>query len=170
MFVKRKEVGMGKRSNLITREGWQALDAELKFLWKTERPRVTKVVSWAASLGDRSENADYKENKRLLRSMDRRIRYLTKRLDETQIVDYAPEQEGRVFFGAYVELENDAEDILRCRVVGVDEIDVKQHFISVESPMAKALIGKSVDDEVHVDVPDGIQIWWINKIQYTKFD
>jgi transcription elongation factor GreB len=157
------------RSNLITREGWQALDAELKFLWREERPRVTKVVTWAAQLGDRSENADYKENKRLLRSLDRRIRYLMKRLDQIQIVDYAISQEGRVYFGAYVALENEMAESLQCRIVGVDEIDLKNNFISIVSPMAMAIIGKQVDDEIVVQAPKGEQIWYINKIQYHPF-
>ena len=159
-----------KRSNLITRQGWQALDQELKFLWKTERPRVTQVVTWAAQLGDRSENADYKENKRLLRSIDRRVRYLMKRLEETQIVDYHPQQDGKVYFGAYVALEKEDESMLYCRIVGTDEIDLKQNCISVVSPLAQALLGKEAGDEVIVDVPEGQKTYYIVSIQYTPFD
>lgn len=157
------------KSNLITRAGWESLDKRLKFLWKEERPRVTKVVSWAASLGDRSENADYKENKHLLRTIDKEIRFLVKRLEELEIVDYHPQQEGKVFFGAYVELEDDEGQIMRCRIVGKDELDPKKNFITVNSPMSKALIGKEVDDEVMVQTPAGEKIWYINKIQYTPF-
>lgn len=157
------------KSNLITRAGWESLDKRLKFLWKKERPRVTKVVSWAASLGDRSENADYKENKHLLRTIDKEIRFLVKRLEELEIVDYHPQQEGKVFFGAYVELEDDDSQIMRCRIVGKDELDPKKNFITVNSPVSKALIGKEVGDEVVVITPAGVKLWYINKIQYSPF-
>ena len=156
-------------SNLITRVGWETLDKRLKFLWKEERPRVTKVVSWAASLGDRSENADYKENKHLLRSIDREIRFLVKRLEVLEIVDYHPQQDGTVYFGAYVELEDDDEKVIQCRIVGRDELDPQRNFVTVDSPMAKALIGKQVDDEAEVHTPAGNKIWYINKIQYVPF-
>lgn len=96
------------KSNLITRTGHDLLVAELKKLWHDERPEITKKVNWAASLGDRSENADYQYNKQILRKIDRRVRYLGKRLEELKIVDYVPEQEGKVYFGAWVEIENDA--------------------------------------------------------------
>ncbi len=95
------------KSDLITRSGFTALQKELDYLWKEHRPDITKKVAWAASLGDRSENADYHYNKKLLREIDRRIRYLTKRLDEVRVIDYSPQQEGKVFFGAWVEIEND---------------------------------------------------------------
>lgn len=156
-------------SNLITRVGWKTLDQRLKFLWKQERPRVTKVVSWAASLGDRSENADYKENKHLLRGIDREIRFLVKRLEVLEIVDYRPQQDGTVYFGAYVELEDDDGKVIQCRIVGRDELDPQRNFVTVDSPMAKALIGKQVDDEAIVHTPAGRKIWYINKIQYNPF-
>lgn len=95
------------KSNLITRSGHDKLVAELKQLWHEERPEITKKVNWAASLGDRSENADYQYNKQLLRKIDRRVRYLGKRLEELKIVDYSPEQEGKVYFGAWVDIENE---------------------------------------------------------------
>jgi transcription elongation factor GreB len=100
-------VFLSMKSNLITRTGHDLLVAELKKLWHDERPEITKKVNWAASLGDRSENADYQYNKQLLRKIDRRVRYLGKRLEELKIVDYVPEQEGKVYFGAWVEIEND---------------------------------------------------------------
>ncbi|PKH09097.1 transcription elongation factor GreB [Moritella sp. Urea-trap-13] len=156
-------------SNLITRVGWETLDKRLKYLWKEERPRVTKVVSWAASLGDRSENADYKENKHLLRSIDREIRFLVKRLEVLEIVDYHPQQDGAVYFGAYVELEDDDGCVIQCRIVGRDELDPLRNFVTVDSPMAKALIGKQVDDEAKVNTPSGKKTWYINKIQYSPF-
>ena len=102
------------KSNLITRTGHDLLVAELKKLWHDERPEITKKVNWAASLGDRSENADYQYNKQLLRKIDRRVRYLGKRLEELKIVDYVPEQEGKVYFGAWVEIENDAGEQKNC--------------------------------------------------------
>lgn len=158
------------KTNLITRAGWQKLDDELKYLWKTKRPQVTQAVTEAAALGDRSENAEYKEGKRELRAIDRRVRFLVKRLDDLKIIEYSPEQDGKVFFGAYVELENDAGDIARYRIVGPDEIDTKNHHITIDSPMARALIGKQVDDEVKVKTPSGEKIWYINHIRYTPFE
>ncbi|MFB0975014.1 MAG: transcription elongation factor GreB, partial [Tolumonas sp.] len=138
------------KTNLITRAGWQKLEDELKYLWKVKRPQVTQAVSEAAALGDRSENAEYKEGKRELRAIDRRLRFLTKRLDALKIVEYSPQQEGKVYFGAWVELENDQGEIVRYRIVGTDEIDTKNNYITIDSPMARALIGKQVEDEVRV--------------------
>ena len=158
------------KTNLITRPGWQKLDDELKYLWKIKRPQVTQAVSEAAALGDRSENAEYKEGKRELRSIDRRVRFLVKRLDELKIVDHGPEQNGKVFFGAYVELENEAGDVVRYRIVGPDEIDTKNNHITIDSPMARALIGKQMDDEIQVKTPSGLKLWFINHIRYQPFD
>ncbi|KAA0874704.1 transcription elongation factor GreB [Nitrincola tapanii] len=157
------------KSPLITRAGRDALKAELDYLWKVERPKVTQAVSEAAALGDRSENAEYKEGKRQLRWIDRRVRFLVKRLEEVKVVDYAPEQEGRVYFGAWVEIENDAGEIKRCRIVGSDEIDTDLQHITIDSPMARALIGKQVDDEALVHTPSGPKVWYINRIEYTPF-
>lgn len=156
--------------HLITREGRIALEKELDTLWRVERRQVTQAVTEAAAHGDRSENAEYKEGKRRLREIDRRIRFLSKRLDVLQVVDYSPQQEGKVFFGAWVELENDNGEIARYRIVGGDEFDPDKHFISVKSPMARALIGKQVDDEVAVKTPEGKKNWYINAIQYRPFD
>ena len=157
------------KSPLITRAGKEQLEQELRYLWRVRRPEVTQAVSEAAALGDRSENAEYKEGKRLLREIDRRIRYLSKRLEVLQVVDYAAEQEGKAFFGAWVELENDQGEIIQCRIVGADEIDVKNNHITIDSPMARAMIGRQVDDEVVVQAPSGVKIWLINKIQYQPF-
>lgn len=157
------------KSPLITRAGKEKLEQELRYLWRVRRPEVTQAVSEAAALGDRSENAEYKEGKRLLREIDRRIRYLSKRLEVLKVVDYSPEQEGKAFFGAWVELENDEGEILQCRIVGADEIDVKNNHITIDSPMARAMVGRQVDDEVLVQAPGGVATWWINKIQYEPF-
>jgi transcription elongation factor GreB len=157
------------KSNLITRKGHDLLVAELKQLWHEERPEITKKVNWAASLGDRSENADYQYNKQLLRKIDRRVRYLGKRLEELKIVDYSPEQAGKVYFGAWVEIENDVGDVKNLRIVGVDEIyDHHPQHISIDSPMARALLGKQVDDEVEVLTPLGKKTWFVNKIRYES--
>ena len=154
---------------LITRKGWQALDKELKYLWKEYRPEITKKVQEAAAQGDRSENADYTYNKRLLRQIDGRVRYLVKRVEELKIVDYSPQQEGKVFFGAWVELENEAGDVVQYRIVGKDELDTKLGYITIDSPMSRALIGKQVDDEIVVQTPSGAKEWCVNKIQYKAF-
>ncbi|MGB0899968.1 MAG: transcription elongation factor GreB [Psychrobium sp.] len=155
-----------KKTNLVTPAGWNKLDRELKYLWKVKRPQVTRAVSEAAALGDRSENAEYKEGKRELRSIDRRLQFLMKRLEELEIIHHAPSQEGKVYFGAYVELENAQEQQAIYRVVGPDEIDVENNHITIDSPMARALIGKEVDDEVVVKTPSGELVWYINKIYY----
>lgn len=156
------------KTNLVTLGGWKILDQELKYLWKVKRPEVTRAVSAAAALGDRSDNAEYKEGKRELRSIDRRLRFLMLRLDQLTIVHYAPSQEGKVYFGAYVELEDEQEQPAKFRIVGPDEIDVANNHITIDSPMARALIGKQVDDEVVVKTPNGDKIWYINKISYKK--
>ncbi|MGP4772499.1 transcription elongation factor GreB [Acinetobacter sp. PFS20] len=157
------------KSNLITRSGHDKLVAELKQLWHEERPEITKKVNWAASLGDRSENADYQYNKQLLRKIDRRVRYLGKRLEELKIIDYAPEQDGKVYFGAWVEIENEEGEQKTLRIVGIDEIyDHHPQHISIESPMARALLGKEVDDEIEVHTPSGKKLWYINIIRYEK--
>ncbi|MGX2949087.1 transcription elongation factor GreB [Frederiksenia canicola] len=156
------------KSNYITRAGWQVLDQELKYLWKEERPKVTQAVSDAAALGDRSENAEYIYGKRRLREIDRRVRFLSKRLEVLQIVDYHSSQEGKVFFGAWVELENEQGETKQHRLVGTDEFDPAKNWISIDSPVARALIGKQVDDEIQVETPLGKITLYINKIWYEK--
>ncbi|WP_278182769.1 transcription elongation factor GreB [Vibrio misgurnus] len=157
------------KTKLITRAGYNKLKQELDYLWKEQRPEITQKVSWAASLGDRSENADYTYNKRLLRQIDRRVRYLSKLLPELKIVDYAPQQEGKVFFGAWVEIENEAGEVKKFRIVGPDEIygDAKD-YISIDSPMARALLKKQVDEELQVRTPAGVKEWFINSIEYEQ--
>lgn len=154
------------RSALITRAGYLKLKQELDQLWREERPEVTRKVTWAASLGDRSENADYQYNKKRLREIDRRVRYLLKTLEHIRIVDYAPEQEGKVFFGAWVSIENDAGETRQFRIVGYDEIFDRKDYISIDSPMARALLKKGIDDEAQVETPAGTTSWYINEIHY----
>jgi len=156
------------RTPLITREGYNILKKELDELWKVERPEVTQKVQWAASLGDRSENADYQYNKKRLREIDRRVRYLRKSLENLKIVDYGPEQEGKVFFGAWVEIENEEGETKKFRIVGYDEIFGKKDYISIDSPMARALLKKEVDDEVLVRTEAGEFNWIVNTIEYVK--
>ncbi|OKY26621.1 MULTISPECIES: transcription elongation factor GreB [Thalassotalea] len=157
-----------KRSHYITRQGWDMLDRELKYLWKDERPRVTKSVSEAAALGDRSENAEYIYGKKRLREIDRRVRFLSKRLDELTIVYPEKQQEGKVFFGAWVEVIDEHDKTFTYRIVGSDEWDVSKGEISIDSPVARALIGKQVDDEVVVKTPEGERILDVVKIWYKK--
>ncbi|MDO6527348.1 transcription elongation factor GreB [Motilimonas sp. 1_MG-2023] len=154
------------KTNLITPEGMKKLEAELDHLWREYRPEITQKVAWAASLGDRSENADYKENKRVLRQIDKRVRFLRKRIEELTIVTPSPQQQGKVFFGAIVNIENDAGEILNFKIVGPDEIYGRKDYISIDSPMARALLKKSVDDEAIVHTPSGEKTWYINKIDY----
>ncbi|MDX1302681.1 transcription elongation factor GreB [Photobacterium sp.] len=154
------------KTNLITREGYDKLRQELDYLWQEKRPEITKKVTWAASLGDRSENADYKYNKQLLREIDRRVRYLRKRLDIVKVVDYSPQQDGKVFFGAWVEIENEDGDSKAFRIVGPDEIYGRNDYISIDSPMARALLKKEVDEEAEVMTPQGKKQWFVNRITY----
>lgn len=126
------------------------------------------MVTWAASLGDRSENADYQYNKKRLREIDRRVRYLQKRLDSLKVVDYHPDQEGRAFFGAWVEIENDEGDVKRFRIAGYDEIFGRKDYISVDSPMARALLKKQVGDELIVKTEAGSFVWYVNAIEYER--
>ncbi len=156
------------RTPLITRRGYEKLKEELDYLWRIKRPETTKIVTWAASLGDRSENADYQYNKKKLREIDGRVRYLRNRLDSLKIVDFHQDQEGKVFFGAWVKIENDHDEVKRFRIVGYDEIFAQKNYISVDSPMARALLKKEVDDEAIVKTEAGIFTWYIKSIEYKK--
>jgi len=142
------------------------LNKELVHLWKVERPRVTREVSDAAALGDRSENAEYIYGKKRLREIDRRLRFLSKRMDVLQIIKPAPEQDGRVFFGAKVTVEDEEGEESRYQIVGPDEYDLKNGWISVDSPMAKALLGKAEGDEARVQRPKGSAMVTILEIRY----
>jgi transcription elongation factor GreB len=156
------------KTNLITRKGFELLQQELNQLWRVERPETTRKVSWAASLGDRSENADYQYNKKRLREIDWRVRYLRKRIESLKIVDYSPQQDGKIFFGAWVDIENDDNEQLTFRIVGPDEIYGRTDYISIDSPMARACLKKEVDDDFEVTTPSGNKTWYVNKISYGK--
>ena len=156
------------KTKLITRPGYVLLQQELDKLWREDRPETTRKVSWAASLGDRSENADYQYNKKRLREIDRRVRYLRKILEELKIVDYGPQQEGKVFFGAWVHLENDEGETLKFRIVGPEEIYGRNDYSSIDSPISRACLKKEVDDEVVVNTPAGEKVWYVSHIEYEK--
>lgn len=157
---------MNQRSNYITAEGEQRLRSELRYLWKTERVEVTQRVSDAAKEGDRSENAEYIYSKKRLREIDRRIRYLTKRLEVLQPVTQIPREQDKVYFGAWTTVINSDNEQHCYRIVGSDEFDAKQNYISIDSPMARALIGKSCDDTIELALDSGTQYWTICKIEY----
>jgi transcription elongation factor GreB len=153
---------------LITPEGLEKLKAELDHLWRVERPDTTQKVAWAASLGDRSENADYHYNKKRLREIDRRVLYLRKCIDDLKVVNYSSFQEGKVMFGAWVEIANDRGDRKRFRIVGSEEILNTKDYISMDSPMARALLNKEVGDEAIVKIGINEFVWRVTKIEYQK--
>lgn len=158
-----------KKSQLITPQGYQALQNELDYLWRVKRPEVTRAVSEAAAQGDRSENAEYIYGKKMLREIDRRVRFLQKRLPELRVIHEKPSDQQRIFFGAWVVLENiDTEEILKLRIVGPDEIDPAQHWISIDAPMAKALLKKTIDDEVMVERPIGKAHFLVLSVSYSN--
>ncbi|MGB5570338.1 MAG: transcription elongation factor GreB [Sedimenticolaceae bacterium] len=154
------------KSPYITRAGWEALNSEQDALWKKRR-EVVVHLSAAAAEGDRSENAEYIYRKKQLREMDRRIRYLQKRLPTLKVVDSRPTDTDQVFFGAWIRLENDAGEETRYRIVGADEFDPKRNWISIDSPMARALLKRRIDDEIAVDTPGGNVRLVILEISYT---
>jgi transcription elongation factor GreB len=154
------------KKSYITPDGAKALRDELDHLWKVERRKVTQQVSDAAALGDRSENADYIYGKRRLREIDRRVRFLSKRLDAVTVVMDVPADNSRVFFGAWVTLEDEDGDAVEYRIVGPDESSVEKGWISMEAPVAVALIGKRDGDDVLVRRPKGNITYTITAIRY----
>ncbi len=157
------------RSQMITPEGLEKIKKELEHLWKVERPDVTAKVSWAASLGDRSENADYHYNKKKLREIDGRLRYLRKCIDNFKVINYHPNQEGKVMFGAWVTIRNEKRRIKKkLRLVGYEELIGNPDYISMDSPIAKGLLNKKVGEEAIVSTEIGDIIWVIDEIEYQK--
>ncbi len=154
-----------RSSPYITRDGYEMLQAEDKALWLRRRD-VTKALAAAAAEGDRSENAEYIYRKKELREIDRRIRYLQKRMPDLKIVDRIPDNQDQVFFGAWVTLEDDAGAEVIYRIVGADELDAERGWISLDSPLAKALLKRQVDDEVQVQTPSGIRRYAIVAVRY----
>lgn len=157
-----------KRSAYITPAGAECLRTELNRLWRVQRPKITQAVSDAAALGDRSENAEYIYGKKQLREIDRRIRFLQKRLDEIVVVDRPPTDPSRVYFGAWVRLEDVSGKVFEYRIVGPDEIDTNNGWISIDSPLARALLKKAMDDDVSVELPTGRGDYTIIDIRYER--
>jgi transcription elongation factor GreB len=155
-------------SKYITPEGARRLNKELDELWKVERPRVTQAVSEAAAQGDRSENAEYTYGKKRLREIDSRVRFLRKRLDGMVVVDARPSDPRRVFFGAWVTVEDEKGEVARYRIVGPDEFDAAPGYISMDSPLGRALMKKGLDEEVKVEVPGGVRTLVIVDVEYEK--
>ncbi|MAO13226.1 MULTISPECIES: transcription elongation factor GreB [Marinobacter] len=164
--MSKTEGSTAPRPRYITPDGEQALREELQYLWKVKRPEVTQAVREAAALGDRSENAEYIYGKKQLREIDRRVRFLSKRLDELTVVDRLPDDQSRVFFGAWVTIEDDDGEEQTYRLVGADEFDLAKGYLSINAPLARALIGKHLDDEVSVKTPEGWKTVVITGIRY----
>ncbi len=155
-------------SKYISAAGEKKLKEELRFLWKEERPRITQSVSEAAAMGDRSENADYIYGKKRLREIDRRVRYLSKRLDEVTVVSRKPDNSSKIYFGATVHLRDDNGEILVYRLLGADEIDPQTGCISIDSPMGKALLGQNINSNIEITSPSGCKSYFIIGIYYQK--
>ncbi len=148
-----------KSSPYITQAGYDQLNEELKYLWKVKRPEVTQAVKEAAAQGDRSENAEYIYGKKQLREIDRRVRYLAKRLEHIKVVDRTPDDTSRVFFGAWVTLADEEDNERRYRIVGADEIDPSKGYISIDAPLSRQLLKKQVGDEVSMPRGDEEELW-----------
>lgn len=155
-----------RRTPYITAEGYARLKAEYDHLWRERRPEVVRALSAAAAEGDRSENAEYQYRKKELREIDRRVHYLQKRIPQLKVANARPSDPGRVFFAAFVELEDEEGERLRYRIVGPDEADASQGCISVDSPLARALSGRRVSETVTVALPGGEREYEIVGIDY----
>lgn len=152
---------------VITRAGYERLRGELDELWRVRRPEVVAALAAAAAEGDRSENAEYTYRKRQLGEIDRRVRYLTKRLEHIKVVDTLPSDRSAVYFGAWIHLESiDDERELRVRIVGPDETDAAQGWISIDSPIARAALKRRIDDEFEAELPGGRARFVIVAVRY----
>lgn len=160
-----------RRSPYITPAGARRLREELQYLWKVERPQVTETVHEAAKNGDRSENGDYIYGKKRLREIDRRVRFLSKRLEQITVVDRLPDDRSRVFFGAHVTLEKEDGGEVTYQIVGPDEFNVSQGQLSMDAPLARQLLGKREDDEIVLRTPEeGDQYYAIAVIEYRPYE
>lgn len=158
-----------KSTALITPQGHARLKAELDELWRVQRPEVVKALAAAAAEGDRSENAEYTYRKKQLGGIDRRVRYLSKRLQALRVVDTVPSDPQAVFFGATVELEDeDSGETFRYRIVGPDETDAPRGWISIDSPLARAMLKKRVDDDFRAELPGGSVSFFIIGVHYGE--
>ena len=157
-----------KGTALVTREGHERLKAEIDDLWRVRRPEVVRALAAAAAEGDRSENAEYSYRKKQLGEIDRRVRYLAKRLETLRVVDAAPSDPEAVYFGAVVDVEDaDSGEPARYRIVGPDETDAKRGWVSIDSPLARALLKKRIDDEVEAQLPGGPRRYVIVAVAYA---
>lgn len=155
-------------SACITRDGYEHLRAELDELWRVRRPEVVAALAAAAAEGDRSENAEYTYRKKQLGEIDRRVRYLTRRLPSLRVIDSAPTNPHAIYFGAWFDVEDETENTFRYRIVGPDETDAKRGWISVDSPLAKVVLGRRVDDEVVAELPGGSRSFVVTRISYAE--
>ncbi len=155
-------------ADYITPEGYRRLQEEMEHLWRVERPKVTREVAEAAALGDRSENAEYIYGKRRLREIDRRLRYLARRVDAVKVVQPSPDRAGRAFFGARVALEDEDGGRLEVRLVGPDESDAGAGRISIGSPLGRALLGKEEGDEFELRRPKGRVRFTVREVRYPE--
>src|SRR5690242_1393386 len=154
-------------SAVITGEGHRRLKEELDDLWRVRRPEVVKALAAAAAEGDRSENAEYIYRKKQLGEIDRRVRYLSKRLPALKVVEHAPTDAGAVFFGAWIEIEDAGSGVNhRYRIVGPDETDASRGWISIDSPLARAALKKRVDDEFEAMLPTGKATYIVVAVSY----
>ena len=154
----------------ITPDGYQRLQQEHDYLWRDKRPRVTQAVSEAAAMGDRSENAEYIYGKKMLREIDSRLRFLRKRLDQLTVVNRIPDDTTKVFFGAWVRLEDQQGELHEYRIVGPDETDSVKGWISMDAPLGRALLKKTEGEDVTVQLPRGETEYHILKVAYLPFD
>jgi transcription elongation factor GreB len=168
--MSRYRIPQAPGSKYITPEGKKRLSDEFEFLWREKRPEVTAALAAAAAEGDRSENAEYIYRKKQLREIDSRIHHLKNRLEDIVVVDSGPTDPSRVFFGAWVRLEDDEGNIAEYRIVGPDEFDPAKNLISMDAPMAKALMKKTEGDEVMVRRPKGDTVFTIVRVQYKPFE
>lgn len=157
-------------SAYITAAGFKRMKDELTQLWKVERPQVTQAVHEAAKNGDRSENGDYIYGKKRLREIDSRVRYLSKRMEVLTVVDRLPDDQSKIFFGAWVTLEDEKGNEKTYQIVGPDEFNVAERKLSMDSPLAKAMLGKRLDDEIVLRKPEGEEFFYITKIEYRPYD
>ena len=153
-------------SKFATAEGARRLREELDHLWRVHRPQVTRAVSEAAAQGDRSENAEYIYGKKQLREIDRRVRFLRQRLEGLVVVTKPPDDRTRVFFGAWVRIEDEEGHETELRIVGPDEIDPARHYVSMDSPLARALMRRQCGDEFTVEVPGGTRSYVVTEVRY----
>ena len=161
----------GESTALITRSGFERLKAELDRLWRVERPEVVRALAAAAAEGDRSENAEYTYRKKQLGEIDRRVRYLGKRIPALRVVEQPPSQRERIYFGAELRLDDaQSGETMRYRIVGPDETDAGRGWISIDSPLARALLGRKVDDSVVVELPVGRRQFIVLEVSYCLLD